>query len=744
MTASLQPLDSGIIKSFKAQYRKLQLQKMVELADAHLPTELRLDYAVRYCKMAWDSVSPDSISNCWNHTGIRFTSTAAVEPLNYGNLLDRIRDIFAITPENLMTERDWLQDSTAVSKPRLPAKMTMPYSRYDAKPLFAPQEKGRKGTRDKVPNTSMESLAEAPHIHRCVEAATLNLGSPRVGCGSSASTPDTWLPQRRRRSLHLFEAAAEILEMNHRILQPVLKTLRVMGDCRFLRPPELLAPTRWLGWRIGELTGPPPNITIATRGALADAAALGSFCSRLVTQNARGRHRVASLADEIVVRGTTTAFQRLTTRTARRMLERPRLAALPITQLLARSLSHVSIPISISWSTLRRCAYSGHNSDVAVRLALHALPNPAHPASAQESCIACGSGDLSLAHRYWSCRRIRLVIVEAFTIIQRPPDLQSWIFGHDLEDDALAIMASAKTRIYKHFLGLEMQGPAADGGHANFCRNWADYPEQEDQLIGRQDVIFTKVGGSKKRRHDPDHAKSGAKKGCVQAPGMLLNSSRPRATPRPSKVHECQTTRQKQATFRERSAAGQADQCVYLEFCPDFTQEQYLRALEAKLGKGIVYQLTKMEGHILAGLSSVQLADKLIEEGLDIEDATLRAFSLRKRAERIVLGNVLFFVENADLVAALRPYGQVTSMIQKMMQLEDSCWAYARRKAFITLRDGVKLSQIPARLEVKSMGMVTHVYVTYGIKCSLCHKQEHKCANCPCKSGLQEDKLVLH
>ncbi|UYV80695.1 BRWD3 [Cordylochernes scorpioides] len=55
MTASLQPLDSGIIKSFKAQYRKLQLQKMVELADAHLPTELRLDYAVRYCKMAWDS-----------------------------------------------------------------------------------------------------------------------------------------------------------------------------------------------------------------------------------------------------------------------------------------------------------------------------------------------------------------------------------------------------------------------------------------------------------------------------------------------------------------------------------------------------------------------------------------------------------------------------------------------------------------------------------------------------------------
>ncbi|UYV65950.1 hypothetical protein LAZ67_3005977 [Cordylochernes scorpioides] len=236
-----------------------------------------------------------------------------------------------------------------------------------------------------------------------------------------------------------------------------------------------------------------------------------------------------------------------------------------------------------------------------------------------------------------------------------------------------------------------------------------------------------------------DYAKSGTKKGCIQAPGIPSNSSRPRATPRPSKVHECQTTRQKQATFRARSAAGQADQCVYLEFCADFTQEQYFRALEAKLGKGTIYQLTKMEGRILIGLSSVQLADKLIEEGLNDEDATLRAFPLRKRAERIVLGNVLFFVEDADFVTALRPYGQVTSIIQ----LEDSCWADARREAFITLRDGVKLSQIPARLDVKVKGGVTHVYVTYGIKCSLCYKQGHKRANCPRKTRLQEDKLVL-
>ncbi|UYV74287.1 hypothetical protein LAZ67_11002872 [Cordylochernes scorpioides] len=30
-------------------------------------------------------------------------------------------------------------------------------------------------------------------------------------------------------------------------------------------------------------------------------------------------------------------------------------------------------------------------------------PHPEHLASSQPVCIACGSSDLSLAHRYWSC-----------------------------------------------------------------------------------------------------------------------------------------------------------------------------------------------------------------------------------------------------------------------------------------------------------------------------------------------------
>ncbi|UYV60478.1 hypothetical protein LAZ67_1001269 [Cordylochernes scorpioides] len=63
---------------------------------------------------------------------------------------------------------------------------------------------------------------------------------------------------------------------------------------------------------------------------------------------------------------------------------------------------------------------------------------------------------------YWSCRYIRPLIREAFTIIGRPPDLQGWVFGHGLDDDALAILASAKTRIYRHFLGAELRSVQED------------------------------------------------------------------------------------------------------------------------------------------------------------------------------------------------------------------------------------------------------------------------------------------
>ncbi|UYV80820.1 hypothetical protein LAZ67_19001878 [Cordylochernes scorpioides] len=147
-----------------------------------------------------------------------------------------------------------------------------------------------------------------------------------------------------------------------------------------------------------------------------------------------------------------------------------------------------------------------------------------------------------------------------------------------------------------------------------------------------------------------------------------------------------------------KSAVGQVDQCVYLEFSPEFSQAQYFMALEAKLGKAYVHQLSKMEGHILRR-------------------------------------NV--FVTDADMIAALKPYGRVTSIVQQMMELENSCWADTRREAFITLPDGDRFSEISARLIIRAKGFISPVYVSYGNCCSLCHWQGHKRANCPQKTGDQ-------
>ncbi|UYV66686.1 hypothetical protein LAZ67_4002568 [Cordylochernes scorpioides] len=274
--------------------------------------------------------------------------------------------------------------------------------------------------------------------------------------------PDgTRLQPRRLRLLKLWEEASNILGLNHRAVPTAqLLDLNIIGGCRFLRPPDLLAPARWRGARVRDLLAEGHLTARPTRSALADAAALGAFCRRLTSENAVGfgaesAPSSSSLAAAVVLRGTATPFLNgLTTRSARRALDRPRLAATPISRFTSRWSPTIGpLPSRIDWASLRRCAYSGHEADVALKLALHALPHPAHPASVGPSCPACGSIDRSLGHRYWCCRSIRPLIREAFNIIGRPPDLQACIFGGSgLEDDALSILASAKLRIYRYFV----------------------------------------------------------------------------------------------------------------------------------------------------------------------------------------------------------------------------------------------------------------------------------------------------
>ncbi|UYV69352.1 hypothetical protein LAZ67_6003297 [Cordylochernes scorpioides] len=517
--------------------------------------------------------------------------------------------------------------------------------------------------------------------------------------------PDgTTLQPRRFRLLKLWEETSSVLSLDHRAAPTTqLLDLPIIGGFRFLRPPNLLAPSRWVGARVRDL-GDDDHHTIViphpTRSALADAAALAAFCRRIVAENIQASYRVPSLAEAVVLRGTTKPLAHITTRSARRALDRPRLAALPIHRLLARWTPTVDVPPRVDWTSLRRGALSGHNADVALRLALHALPHPDHPASAGPSCPACGSSDGSLGHRYWGCRTIRPLILEAFNIIGRPPDLQAWIFGTGLEQDDISILSSAKSRVYRHFIQKSPKNSlqkktseenSANQKHANSpagdvhvnpaaacdvtapptaasssenppdpaSLNWAD---SEMAGVGANDD-FIVVKGKKRRRGSTstEHsARQPNKPGDQRSSQQRKRPTGPRAVP----PQEINATRANIAAARARQTSSTHENYVFVELCPDIPDYSYLRAMSRLFGgPGGITQFNKMNSHYIVGLETKDLARRLVEGGLEIEGTTLRVFPYRKRAERIIIANLPGFVEDRTVVNALGPYGKVTSLL---------------------------------------------------------------------------------
>ncbi|CAB4473441.1 unnamed protein product [Rhizophagus irregularis] len=68
-------LAQGIIKSFKAQYRKLIVRNRIEAYEISQElnkgvTPINICDAINFSKEAWDFVSQRTIVNCWRHTGI--------------------------------------------------------------------------------------------------------------------------------------------------------------------------------------------------------------------------------------------------------------------------------------------------------------------------------------------------------------------------------------------------------------------------------------------------------------------------------------------------------------------------------------------------------------------------------------------------------------------------------------------------------------------------------------------------
>jgi len=71
--AKIQPMDAGIIMSFKKHYRRYHVRWMLEqIESGKNASNLKMDVllAIQYIVQAWDNVTSDVISNCWKATKI--------------------------------------------------------------------------------------------------------------------------------------------------------------------------------------------------------------------------------------------------------------------------------------------------------------------------------------------------------------------------------------------------------------------------------------------------------------------------------------------------------------------------------------------------------------------------------------------------------------------------------------------------------------------------------------------------
>jgi len=95
-TAGTQPLDAGIIKSFKYHYRKQLLKHMLFELDESIDQNIdqnasdwvksiNVAHAVNWIKNAWNSVTSETILNCFRHCGIA--------PINDDDIADQNDEI---------------------------------------------------------------------------------------------------------------------------------------------------------------------------------------------------------------------------------------------------------------------------------------------------------------------------------------------------------------------------------------------------------------------------------------------------------------------------------------------------------------------------------------------------------------------------------------------------------------------------------------------------------------------------
>lgn len=78
-TSILQPMNQGVIQNFKMFYRKEIIGRLVDNIDNNESFSINILEAIRMSDMAWRSVTPQTILNCFIKAGFKDDDIIALD-----------------------------------------------------------------------------------------------------------------------------------------------------------------------------------------------------------------------------------------------------------------------------------------------------------------------------------------------------------------------------------------------------------------------------------------------------------------------------------------------------------------------------------------------------------------------------------------------------------------------------------------------------------------------------------------
>ena len=107
-TSHLQPLDAGIIKTFKSWYRRFQVEHLIHKLENDMRPDVNLKEAIRFLTQAWNSVTPETVTNCWKHTGIVASDVVEERTADPTNHLEALLATPSMSRAHPMSAQDFL------------------------------------------------------------------------------------------------------------------------------------------------------------------------------------------------------------------------------------------------------------------------------------------------------------------------------------------------------------------------------------------------------------------------------------------------------------------------------------------------------------------------------------------------------------------------------------------------------------------------------------------------------------